>query len=169
MNDAAGPKTNHLTHSDVVVRGNPKQFLQEITVGKHHLQADEPFSIGGNDAAPDPYDYLLAALGACTSMTIGLYARRSKWPLEQIAVTLRHSRIHATDCADCETKTGMLDRIEVEIELTGELSQDQRGKLLEIAHKCPVHRTLKGEIAIAVRAAGAKDPAPENATATKLP
>lgn len=156
MSDAApaGQSTNHLAHADVVVRGNPKEFLQKITVGRHHLQADEPFSIGGTDAAPDPYDYLLAGLGACTSMTIGLYARRSKWPLENIVVTLRHCRIHADDCAECETKTGLLDRIELEIELTGALSAEQRAKLLQIAHKCPVHRTLKGEIAIDVRAVG---------------
>ena len=139
---------------DVVVRGNAHRFLQDITIGKHHLQADEPFSIGGNDEAPDPYDYLLAGLGACTSMTIGLYARRSKWPLEDIIVTLRHSRIHATDCVDCETKTGMLDRIEIEIELMGDLTPEQRAKLLHIAHKCPVHRTLVSEIAIEVRAVG---------------
>jgi putative redox protein len=142
--------TGHNGATDVVVRGTPNAFLQDINIGKHHLKADEPFSIGGNDSAPDPYDYLLAGLGACTSMTIGLYARRSKWPLENITVTLRHSRIHATDCAECETRDGMLDRIDLEVELTGPLTEQQREKLLSIAHKCPVHRTLKSEMDIRV-------------------
>lgn len=154
INDAEGP-----TH--VVVRGTPQAFLQEISVGKHHLKADEPISIGGSDAAPDPYDYLLAGLGACTSMTIGLYARRSKWPLEHVTVTLHHARIHANDCADCETKSGMLDRVDLQVELTGPLTEEQRAKLLEVAHKCPVHRTLKSEIDIRVHAAA---PAPAGVT-----
>lgn len=149
---------SHL-ETDVVVRGSPHHFLQEITVGKHHLRADEPLSIGGRDEAPDPYDYLLAGLGACTSMTIGLYARRSKWPLEAITVTLRHSRVHATDCAECETKQGMLDRVDVQIGLTGPLTEQQREKLLLVAHKCPVHRTLKSEIDIRVSPASHAPPA----------
>jgi len=139
--------------ADVVVRGNASGFLQEVVSGAHHLQADEPVSAGGSDAAPDPYDYLLVALGVCTSMTVGLYARRKQWPLENITVSLRHSRIHAKDCEECETKEGMLDRIETEIELTGSLSSEQRAKLMEIAAKCPVHRTLKSEINIRLRAA----------------
>ena len=98
------------------------------------------------------YDYLLAGLGACTSMTVGLYARRKEIPLENITVSLRHSRIHAEDCAACDTKVGMLDRIDVEIELTGPLTPEQRAKLMEIAGKCPVHRTLKSEIDIKLRA-----------------
>jgi putative redox protein len=110
-------------------------------------------SAGSSDAAPGPYDYLLVALGVCTSMTVGLYARRKQWPLENITVSLRHSRIHAKDCEECETKEGMLDRIETEIELTGSLSSEQRAKLMEIAAKCPVHRTLKSEINIRLRAA----------------
>jgi len=139
--------------ADVVVRGNASGFLQEVVSGAHHLQADEPVSAGGSDAAPGPYDYLLIALGVCTSMTVGLYARRKQWPLENITVSLRHSRIHAKDCEECETKEGMLDRIETEIELTGSLSSEQRAKLMEIAAKCPVHRTLKSEINIRLRAA----------------
>lgn len=139
--------------ADVVVRGNASGFLQEVVSGAHHLQADEPVSAGGSDAAPGPYDYLLVALGVCTSMTVGLYARRKQWPLENITVSLRHSRIHAKDCEECETKEGMLDRIETEIELTGSLSSEQRAKLMEIAAKCPVHRTLKSEINIRLRAA----------------
>jgi len=138
--------------ADVVVRGNASGFLQEVVSGKHHLRADEPVSAGGGNAAPGPYDYLLIALGVCTSMTVGLYARRKQWPLENITVSLRHSRIHAKDCEECETKEGMLDRIETEIELTGSLNSEQRTKLIEIAGKCPVHRTLKSEINIRLQA-----------------
>jgi uncharacterized OsmC-like protein len=136
------------TPADVVVRGNAAGFLQEVVTGKHHLQADEPATYGGSDAAPGPYDYLLIGLGVCTSMTVGLYARRKQIPLDNIEVSLRHSRIHAKDCEECETKEGMLDRIDVAIELTGALTPEQRAKLMEIAGKCPVHRTLKSEINI---------------------
>ena len=94
----------------------PSNFQQEVTAGKHHLVADEPVSAGGGDAGPDPYDYLLTALGVCTSMTIGFYARRNRLPLENITVSLSHSRIYAADCEECETKEGMLDRIDVEVE-----------------------------------------------------
>jgi len=139
--------------ADVVVRGNASGFLQEIVSGPHQLRADEPVAVGGGDAAPGPYDYLLIGLGACTSMTVGLYARNKKWPLENISVSLRHSRIHAQDCAECETKQGMLDRIDVEIGLSGALTPEQRAKLMEIAAKCPVHRTLKSEINIRLRTA----------------
>ena len=147
-------KTEHTdpAPANVVVRGSASGFLQEVVSGSHHLRADEPLSVGGDDAGPGPYDYLLAGLGACTSMTVGLYARRKQIPLETITVSLRHSRIHAEDCADCDTKVGMLDRIDVELELTGSLTPEQRAKLMEIAGKCPVHRTLKSEIDIKVRA-----------------
>ena len=137
--------------ADVVVHGDARSFRQEINAGKHHLIADEPVSAGGGDAGPDPYDYLLTSLGVCTSMTVGLYARRKQIPLENITVSLRHSRIYATDCEECETKEGMLDRIDVEIELTGSLSAEQHAKLMEIAGKCPVHRTLTSEINIRLR------------------
>jgi len=138
--------------ADVVVRGDATGFLQEVVSGQHHLRADEPISVGGSDAAPGPYDYLLIALGACTSMTVGLYARRRKFPLENITVSLRHVRIHAQDCEVCETKEGMLDRIDTDIELTGPLTAEQRAQLIEIAGKCPVHRTLKSEIDIRLSA-----------------
>jgi putative redox protein len=138
--------------ADVVVRGDAHSFKQEIVSGRHQLVADEPASAGGGDAGPDPYDYLLASLGVCTSMTVGLYARRKQFPLENITVSLRHSRIYAEDCEECETKEGMLDRIDVEIELTGSLSEAQHAKLMEIAAKCPVHRTLTSEINIRLRA-----------------
>ena len=137
----------------VVVRGNAEHFLQKITVGKHQLEADEPTSAGGTESAPDPYDYLLAGLGACTSMTVGWYARQKKIPLENITVSLRHLRIHARDCADCETKDGMLDRIDLEVRLTGPISPEEHAKLMEIAGKCPVHRTLKSEIDIRLQSA----------------
>jgi putative redox protein len=138
---------------DIVVRGGADSFKQEIVAGAHGLVADEPASAGGGDAGPDPYDYLLVSLGVCTSMTVGLYARRKNFPLENITVSLWHSRIYAIDCAECETKEGMLDRIDVEIELTGSLSEAQHAKLMEIAGKCPVHRTLTSEINIRLRAA----------------
>src|SRR5215468_5660743 len=125
----------------VVVRGGAKNFQQEVIAGKHHLVADEPVSAGGSDAGPDPYDYLLTALGVCTSMTVGLYARRKQFPAESITVSLWHSRIHAKDCEECETKEGMLDRIDLEVEITGSLSAEQHDELMEIAGKCPVHRT----------------------------
>jgi len=132
----------------VTVRGSGAGFSQEIIVGSHHLKADEPVRSGGNNTGPSPYELLLAGLGACTSMTVGMYARRKNWQLEGIVVRLRHSRMHAEDCAECETKVGFLDRIDVELELTGPLTSEQRSKLLEIAEKCPVHRTLESEIDI---------------------
>ena len=138
---------------DVVVRGDARSFEQKIAVGRHNLVADEPVSTGGSDAGPDPYNYLLISLGVCTSMTVGLYARRKEFPLENITVSLSHSRIHAMDCEECATKEGMLDRIDVEIELTGSLTAEQHAKLMEIAAKCPVHRTLTSEINIRLRAA----------------
>lgn len=137
----------------IVVRGGADDFEQKITAGKHHLVADEPVSVGGSDAGPDPYDYLLASLGVCTAMTIGFYARRNRLPLENITVSLWHARIHARDCEECETKEGMLDRIDVEVELTGPLTAEQHAKLLEVAAKCPVHRTLTSEINIRLTAA----------------
>jgi len=138
---------------EVTVRGSAKGFAQEITVGKHRLAADEPASAGGGDTAPDPYALLLAGLGACTSMTIGLYARNKGWPLESVTVRLRHSKVHAADCEHCDTKEGKIDRIERDIELAGALSEEQRTRLMDIASKCPVHRTLTSEIDIRTRLA----------------
>jgi putative redox protein len=134
---------------EVVVRETRRgTFQQEITVGTHRFLADEPVAAGGLDSGPGPYDLLLAALGACTSMTLRLYAERKKLPLTRTIIRLRHSRIYATDCAECETKEGMLDRIERGITLEGDLSAEDRKRLLEIADKCPVHRTLISEIDI---------------------
>lgn len=138
--------------TDVVVRGDASGFAQEIVAGAHRLTADEPIAVGGKDSGPSPYDLLLAALGSCTSMTLGLYARAKKWPLQSVTINLRHSKIHAADCRDCETKAGKIDRIERDIQFVGDLSPEQRQKLLEIADKCPVHRTLQSEIDIHTKA-----------------
>jgi uncharacterized OsmC-like protein/alpha-beta hydrolase superfamily lysophospholipase len=124
------------------------RFQQEISVGSHRLIADEPREAGGLDSGPGPYDLLLAALGACTAMTLRLYAERKALPLDQVTVQLGHSRIHAADCEDCETKEGTIDRIARTITLAGALDDAQRARLLEIADKCPVHRTLTSEIDI---------------------
>ena len=133
----------------VVVRETGEgRFQQEVTVGTHRFLADEPLEVGGLDSGPGPYDLLLAGLGACTAMTLRLYAERKALPLERVTVRLNHSRIHAADCADCETKEGMLDRIDRAITLRGALDAEQRRRLLEIADKCPVHRTLTSEIDI---------------------
>jgi uncharacterized OsmC-like protein len=126
-------------------------FTQEITAGSHRIFSDEPKEAGGENAGASPYELLTAALGACTSMTIGMYARRKKWPLASVNVRLRHLKIHADDCADCETKDAALDRVERDIELLGNLSAEQRAKLLEIADKCPLHRTLTRGIEIQTR------------------
>lgn len=134
--------------SVVIVQGRADSLKQTIEVGPHRFISDEPVALGGGDEGPDPYELLLAALGSCTSMTLALYARRKQWPLEAVAVRLRHAKIHASDCAECETKEGKVDRIEREIELSGPLSAEQRAALLAIADRCPVHRTLTSEIRI---------------------
>jgi uncharacterized OsmC-like protein len=141
-----------VTATDVIVKGDASGFAQEIVVGPHRLTADEPIEVGGKETGPSPYDLLLAALGSCTSMTVALYARTKKWPLESVTVNLRHSKIHAADCRDCETKEGKIDRIERDIHLVGKLDPEQQKRLLEIADKCPVHRTLRSEIDIQTRA-----------------
>jgi uncharacterized OsmC-like protein len=136
---------------EVVVRGSARDFAQEITVAGHRLLADEPKVFGGTDTGPSPYDLLVSALGACTSMTVSLYARRKQWPLDAVTVRLRHSKIHAVDCAECDTKSGMLDGIERDVELHGDLTEEQRARLLEMANRCPVHKTLTSEISIRTR------------------
>ncbi len=137
----------------MIVTGDASGLAQDITVGRHRLTADEPLAAGGTDAGPNPYDLLLCALGSCTSMTLALYARRKQWPLRAVTVRLRHSKIYAVDCETCETREGQLDRIEREVELVGDLDETQRARLLEIANKCPVHRTLTSEIEIQTRLA----------------
>jgi uncharacterized OsmC-like protein len=138
---------------EVMIRGNAEGFTQEIVVGPHQLMADEPKDMGGDDEGPTPYDLLLAALGSCTSITVTMYAQRKGWPLQDVTVRLRHSRIHAEDCAECETKEGKIDQIELDIDFAGPISSEQQSKLLEIAKKCPVHRTLTSETNIKTRAA----------------
>jgi uncharacterized OsmC-like protein len=132
----------------VIVNSGPLKYAQNISIGPHVLRADEPLDAAGDDLGPNPYELLLAALGACTSMTLRMYAGRKEWPLRGVEVRLTHSRIYAEDCATCDTKEGMLDRIDREIHLMGDLSDDQRQRLMEIADRCPIHRTLKSEIEI---------------------
>ena len=137
----------------VVVQETRKgKFNQSIIVGPHRLVADEPAAAGGEDAGPGPYDFLLAGLGACTSMTMRLYADRKSLPLDRVTVALKHSKIYAKDCAECDTREGMLDQIERDITIDGALDAEQRKKLMEIADKCPVHRTLTSEIRIVTKA-----------------
>ena len=137
--------------TEVIVRGMTTGFAQEVSAGTHRFKSDEPAIVGGTETGPGPYDLLLAALGACTSMTLGMYARRKQWALESVTVRLRHSKVHAADCSECETRAGMLDQIDREIHVTGDLSPEQRRRLLEIADKCPVHRTLTSKIDIRTR------------------
>jgi putative redox protein len=148
LRETTGDPSGKPVAADVVVRGGGTGFVQEVLAGTHRLTADEPVALGGTDAGASPYDFLLAALGSCTSMTVAMYARRKGWPLEGVTVRLRHAKVHASDCAECETKEGMLDRIERDVELVGPLTADQRSRLLEVASKCPVHRTLTSEIDI---------------------
>lgn len=129
------------------------KFQQSIAVGPHRLVADEPVAAGGQDSGPGPYDFLLAGLGACTSMTMRLYADRKSLPLDRVTVTLKHSKIHARDCEECETRDGMLDQIDRVIAMDGALDAEQRKRLMEIADKCPVHRTLTSEIRIVTKEA----------------
>lgn len=124
-------------------------FKTTLTAGKHEIIADEPTSVeGGNDQGPDPYDMLLMSLGTCSAMTMKMYARRKKWPVEDIFIEMRHNKRHADDCADCENPESKIDSIEKELIIKGDLSQEQLDKLLDISKKCPVHRTLLGEISI---------------------
>ena len=145
---AAEQRTEDPTEGLVVVRGVGDGFVQEIVAGAHHLRSDEPATAGGTDTGPTPYDLLLAALGSCTSMTMAMYARRKGWPLESVMVRLRHSRVHAEDCAACETQDAKVTVIDREIALDGSLTDDQRARLLAIANRCPVHLTLTSRIDI---------------------
>jgi len=132
-----------------VSEADPAGFLQDVKAGpKHHLLADEPAAYGGTDAGPTPYQFLSAGLGACTSMTVRMYARRKGWPLEHVAVDISHDKIHAHDCADCPDKTAKIDVFQRTIRLDGPLDADQRARLLAIADRCPVHRTLEGTIRV---------------------
>lgn len=138
----------------VVADAHEGLFPQWIAAGPHRMRADEPESVGGDDSGPSPYDYLLAALGACTNMTIKMYAGRKGWTLDRLETKLTHDKIHAEDCAECETREGKVDRIERVLTIEGPLDDEQRAKLRQIADKCPVHRTLHSEISIVTEMAG---------------
>jgi putative redox protein len=133
---------------EVVVRGTGSGFAQSVEVGDVRFTADEPRELGGQGSGPTPYDLLLGALGSCTSMTVGLYARKKKWPLEDVTVRLTHDRVHETDCENCVEHPQSLDRITLMLELNGALSDEQRQRLAEVAALCPVHKTLTSKIQI---------------------
>ncbi len=138
----------------VVVETGPAGYATEVHAGRHHLAADEPVSVGGTDTGATPYDLLLSALGSCTTITLRMYADRKEWPLEGVRATLRHQKVHAKDCEDCESTTGYVDRIDRELEFLGPLDENQRKRLLEIADKCPVHKTLHSEVVVSTREMG---------------
>ncbi len=140
-----------LEHGEVRVVGAASGFRNRVLAGSRELVADEPASVGGTDAGPNPYDYLLAAIGACTNMTLRMYANRKQWPLEGVESRLKHSKIHARDCQDCQSESGRIDVIEKELTVHGPLSEEQRERLLEIAGRCPVHRTMTSETVIRSR------------------
>lgn len=135
----------------IVAESGGGAYRNRVVAGRHRALADEPAAVGGNDDGPSPYDYLCAALGACTSMTLRMYARLKKLPLENVHVEVRHAKVHASDCAECDTREGKIDRLERSIVLAGPLDAAQRDKLLEIADKCPVHRTLHNEVWVETR------------------
>lgn len=137
------------SQNQVTVRISEEGYTSDIKSGVHQLIADEPEDYGGNDLGPSPYDYLLAALGSCTTMTLRMYADRKKWDLKEVKVHLDHSKTHAEDCNKCEESSGnKIDTIERIIELDGDLDDEQRNRLLEIADKCPVHKTLQSDIKV---------------------
>ena len=145
----------HPQHGTVIAQERPgtPPYAVDILAGRHRLAADEPREVGGGDAGPDPHELLSSALAACTAMTIRMYARRKGWEFGQVRVAVRHGKVHAADCAACETSAGKVDRLERVIEVEGSLSTEQRAKLLEMADKCPVHRTLHAEVEVLMRLA----------------
>ncbi|MGH8400065.1 MAG: bifunctional alpha/beta hydrolase/OsmC family protein [Gammaproteobacteria bacterium] len=142
------PAKNPAAEDEVIVHIEREHYRAEVFAGSHMLIADEPHAAGGTDAGPSPYGYLSGALGACTAITLRMYADNKQWPLESVNVRITHQKIHAEDCAECETKSGRIDKFEREIELTGDLDPAQRQRLLEIADRCPVHQTLNSEVVI---------------------
>lgn len=141
-----------------VTRTRKGGFYTDVAIRGHTLVADEPVSVGGEDAGPTPYDYLLAGLGSCTSMTLQMYAGRKGWPLEEAVVRLRHKKLHGPDCEDCETGEPRLDLVDRDIELVGDLDEEQRARLMQIADRCPVHRTLDAGVRIRSTQAGEDPP-----------
>lgn len=135
-------------HRATIINNFEDGLFCNIDAGGHKLVGDEPEDLGGHDKGPDPYLYLATALGTCTAMTLNMYATRKKWPVEQIKVDMIHKKIKAEDCDDCETEKGFVDIFERQIKVTGDLDREQQERMLEIANKCPVHRTLMGELKI---------------------
>jgi len=139
---------------EALARTDDKSLRTSINAGGHALTADEPVALGGEGSGPTPYELLAAGLATCTSMTLQMYARGKQWPLESVTTSVAHDRIHAADCADCETREGRVDRFARRIELAGALDQERRARLLAIADKCPVHRTLHAEVKVSTESAG---------------
>jgi putative redox protein len=144
-------ETTRAGEAAVEVTGDASGFAQQIAIGSHRITADEPVAVGGTATGPTPYQLLLAALGSCTSMTVAMYARRKAWPLTSVSVTLSHEKSHAADCANCESGGAQLDLIDRRLALEGPLSDEQRERLLDIANRCPVHRTLASQMKIVTR------------------
>jgi len=142
--------SGQLSVTDVVVRSQAG-LTQRIDIRDHHLTSDEPQDAGGDDNGPDPYELLLSALGACTAITVRMYAQRKGWPLESVEVALQHERIHAEDCAECDTPEGFLDKITKLITLRGPLDTEQRQRLMDVSERCPVQKTLQNEVHIESR------------------
>ena len=157
LTDEQAPAPTHprVAEGELLVRERDGKFAQDVYTDRHHLRADEPSSYGGQDSGPSPYELLLAALGTCTAMTVRMYAARKKLKLDRVSVLLKHDKIHAQDCAHCDTREGRIDRIERNLDIDGDLSDEQRDELLRIANRCPVHRTLHSEIDIQTRLGGA--------------
>lgn len=154
MSARSGPVRVHPPHGTVIAcEHGASRYAVDLWAGRHHLLADEPVEAGGSDLGPNPYELLASALAACTTMTLRMYADLKGWPVRRISVAVTHHKIHARDCVDCETREGWVDVLERVIELDGDLSEEQRERLLEIANRCPVHRTLTGEIRIQSRLA----------------
>jgi putative redox protein len=135
----------------VSVNAGRLRYVQNILIGPHAIQSDEPVDVGGNDAGPNPYEWLMAALGSCASITVQMYAERKQWPLQGVHVNLSWARVHAEDCLDCDSEVGMVEGIQMELSVSGDLSEEQRRRLLEIANRCPVHRTLSAQVPIRTR------------------
>jgi uncharacterized OsmC-like protein len=136
------------THGPVSARLQPTGLTTTVQAHRHEMLVDEPADLGGDDRGPTPYDLLLASLAACKTITLRMYAQRKGWPLDDVQVTLTHGRIHAEDCAECESTTGLVDRIDVSLRIVGDLTEEQRSRLVEIADRCPVHQTLVTETVV---------------------